>query len=543
MVRFYDFSTTAELIKSLDADTMQSFYVDASKPINILAGKGTRFAMAANSFEYENGTPLHRNQIRIDVREIKNVQNAIVNNLQTQSADGMLESGGMFKMEAFDGEQLLRLKKGKSYKVDIANTNLQSGMSVYAANPLPNGMIQWTNTRQDFAVVNSQQKPQPYIKVNEEQLNQWKVSPRLRADVTNYAFQLPIPPIPPSLMHRPVKPSSINVDGFMDRLPWYRRIFMTKQQKLAWVNKKYAREFAAAEEANVNYGVALLQYQAHTASYKVSLKAYNEQMAAYRLMVNKQYELYKKFRLALMEEKMIKRFEQAKQDVIVLSRTGRLRSAPINAVRNLISGGVFSSLHDDVIIRFDFEDSLIAVYNQDARITNKQASNQFIAEMENMMTEYKENAIIANAPAIDYEQAMSDQIDKDLASGKVDASNYSMYYTAEIGQTGWINCDRFYTEPENAMRTITIPDFDARDKVVYAIVKDIGSNLAMYLNNGDYTAKLPKGKLVTIVAIGVDKNNSPVYAKVDLQVKDDTSVPVEVRPVTIAGLIKEIRNL
>jgi hypothetical protein len=72
-------------------------------------------------------------------------------NVLTESEDGLLETGGMYKVVAFLNNTELKMKKDMQYTVQISNQKLVDKMSVYLPqDTLSNGLVKWNNTNTRF---------------------------------------------------------------------------------------------------------------------------------------------------------------------------------------------------------------------------------------------------------------------------------------------------------------------------------------------------------------------------------------------------------
>ncbi|MEM8528031.1 MAG: OmpA family protein [Bacteroidota bacterium] len=93
------------------------------------------------------------------------------------------------------------------------------------------------------------------------------------------------------------------------------------------------------------------------------------------------------------------------------------------------------------------------------------------------------------------------QLEDYEVTGKQALSVVSRYFTS-ITRLGWINCDRFYSVPEEGKMQLAVNDLDETEERVFVIFNDTKSLLTTYKRDGQYrTSSIPKGENVTIVGL------------------------------------------
>jgi hypothetical protein len=133
-------------------------------------------------------------------------------------------------------------------------------------------------------------------------------------------------------------------------------------------------------------------------------------------------------------------------------------------------------------------------------------------------------------------------VDEEVKSGVFDPNNFRLYYQASLNNFGWINCDRFLNYKPDDIFTLQVPNYKLEDKNVFAIVKDIGSQIQMpVIASGMHQVKLPKNKEIVIVAIGLDQNLMPMYAKQTVVLNNNLKVDLSFKSAKLSE-IKEMIN-
>ncbi|MEO8147543.1 MAG: OmpA family protein [Bacteroidia bacterium] len=545
LLRQYEFSNTAELMSALNMDTVEIFIVDASQPIDIKAKHGTRFTMNANCFMTESGKEFDIKKVRLEVREIKTVQNAIANNLLTQSSEGVLQSGGMFKIDAYSSNEKLKLKKGCSYGVAIANSSLVQGMNVYNAGNVNNGLMQWQKTENVFKPVKQFKGELPSVKLDEKIIQSWKAKSVGDASKTDYKPNLPPRPMAPFYPIKPNKPVVFKPENWIYSIPWYRRIFMSHEREVAYVAKRHKYDLNNYEERLEYYNQSFEKYKIDTALFKSRYQAYLVQLGNYHELARKQYELYMQYKLTTYEPDMLYAFEQGKKKLMGLNASKKLYTDPAQIVytemRNYMTVKVNQQSN---VERSAYRNSFNKLMmDENPELTLPQVNAQYEQSMNRLLDQYYEQNISATAPTAYFKEAMADKMEADVAKGIADPANYKYYYQSQLDEMGWINCDRFNDIPVSEMRKIQVPDFAMKDKNVYVVLNDIGSNMIMYPENGYYVARIPKGKSVTVLAVGINENNQPAVSKKTLSVEGNQVVEMSFKNVSLKQLMNEIKTL
>jgi hypothetical protein len=118
-------------------------------------------------------------------------------------------------------------------------------------------------------------------------------------------------------------------------------------------------------------------------------------------------------------------------------------------------------------------------------------------------------------------------------------------YLFEIGQLGWINCDKFYYDPNPKTNiNITFTNNPSLAKTaVFLVFKDINSVIRVYNNNGNFTThNIPTGMNITLVAFSIHEGKNYFVAK-DIVVASGHSEELTLSELSEADMIAQIKNL
>jgi hypothetical protein len=133
----------SQLVDSLRPAT-QTFVIKGDRDTLIVGKKGTIFTINKNSFINSHGQPAKT--VNISVVEAITIDDFIKSNLQTNAGDNILQSGGMFFIDAKENNASLKIADGKSIYVEVKANQKDSKMSVFQGNYDKSGKINWTTS-------------------------------------------------------------------------------------------------------------------------------------------------------------------------------------------------------------------------------------------------------------------------------------------------------------------------------------------------------------------------------------------------------------
>jgi len=121
------------------------------------------------------------------------------------------------------------------------------------------------------------------------------------------------------------------------------------------------------------------------------------------------------------------------------------------------------------------------------------------------------------------------------------------YQVIKLMNFGWINCDRFYTDPNPKTDIQLLVNKDSLHTArFYAVFKDIRSFVTEYFYKGRREAptfrNIPIGKELTIIAIS-GSNDSPYVFETTINTMTDQQVKIEFTATTQAELKEKIEKL
>lgn len=124
----------------------QTFVIDASKDTVIETKGGIVMAIAANSFLDENNNAAS-GEVNLIVREALDPATMVTGGLSTRSGNDLLESGGMFYLDARKDDKSLKIDPAKAIYTEVPTDSLKPGMQLFSGKRLDNGTIDWVNPK------------------------------------------------------------------------------------------------------------------------------------------------------------------------------------------------------------------------------------------------------------------------------------------------------------------------------------------------------------------------------------------------------------
>ena len=129
--------------KSTPAET---FSYKAKQDTVFESFQGTVLAIPDNAFVDSKGNIVKEN-IEVRLEEAYTPRDIILKGLSTLSDGKLLESGGMFKIEAYAKGEQLALADGKSIFVDVPTHEKNKSMMLYDGQVADDGSVNWTNPK------------------------------------------------------------------------------------------------------------------------------------------------------------------------------------------------------------------------------------------------------------------------------------------------------------------------------------------------------------------------------------------------------------
>jgi|GEM_PF-3927946 hypothetical protein len=135
------FAPTKDTIIAKFRNTPQKFTIDGTRDTIIKGESGIKIAIGANVFVDEHGNPV--SNIKLELLEAINVQSFIENNLITISDDEILESGGMFYINATSNGQAVNIKNDEALTLSVPSSSIMGNMNMFYGKYNDEGKLDW----------------------------------------------------------------------------------------------------------------------------------------------------------------------------------------------------------------------------------------------------------------------------------------------------------------------------------------------------------------------------------------------------------------
>ena len=131
----------------IEALPTQGYELNTAQDTVIETENGSVFAIPADAFETENGESV-TGKVNFEIKEAFEDVDIMKAGLTTTSNGELLETGGMFFLDATQNGQKLRLKKGKEILSQLPNLHPEKNMKLFDGEKQPDGSINWVNPKE-----------------------------------------------------------------------------------------------------------------------------------------------------------------------------------------------------------------------------------------------------------------------------------------------------------------------------------------------------------------------------------------------------------
>jgi hypothetical protein len=135
--------------KWADADrniAAQTFFVNGALDTVIETKGGMLLSVPAQGFLDEKGQPVN-GKVELVIKEALDAASIIRAGLSSRSGDKLLESGGMFFIDARQHGKELKVNPSRGIYAQIPTDTVKPGMQLFAGKRMPDGTIDWVNPK------------------------------------------------------------------------------------------------------------------------------------------------------------------------------------------------------------------------------------------------------------------------------------------------------------------------------------------------------------------------------------------------------------
>jgi|GEM_PF-2378740 len=538
------FNGVEDLLRFTNIQSEQSFVFEQEGAQEVRGEKGTQLLIPDNAFQTKEGKSVSNKDVVFVLEEFPGLGNAVQHQLSTMSNGKILESGGMFRMEATYQGQELELRSGKKIDVQMPSNNMQKGMKVFVGKRNENGVVDWEETKEEFKDIDTTPAPKFVILGLADALRANRVAFPDRPVYTALDWNAPIPnaPVVPRMPKEPKMPvAPVSPEG---EDPGILALFHADWRAYNHAEKQYNSELNSFNKRHEQYERGMVRYAERRTRYVVdSARHVIDQVAwvqTIELMMQDRLELLEKyyaFYHASRFNGILNSLAKKAQDSVLYS------SFLINDI-NQVANASYETMETDYIKTIRSELDLLAVLGSPELLKKQKLvakANQvdwktfehsikykklFVESTENnypqMMsystqnTCYVDFTVDSNArrEIKSYEKAL---ITRKKELGIFDRSDVGNVYTAGIPGMGYINCDRFADIPPQMMARLDVNT--PSGSRLFVVIPRLNSMIPLYSSHDSTSAvTLPIGEEIKIVSIGTS-NGRPTLDYRKLKMK------------------------
>jgi len=232
----YRFDNISELEQALNPNKTSYHIINPAQEAIVKGSKGVGVLIKPNTFTYEDGSPVTED-ISFELTESLSYQDFIASGLLTKSANTLLETGGMIKIDAktVSGKPVVA-DKNNPMTVAIPTKNRKDNMEVFSSTKGDD----WQARNQPIKL-NVGYKENDFPKIKNIR---WDL-PKFKQDKTGK----PASPKPPKMAKLPYVP---RVESYKRPIPWYR---FNKQKIRDKQNYSYAKALEHYDKRSKNQGL------------------------------------------------------------------------------------------------------------------------------------------------------------------------------------------------------------------------------------------------------------------------------------------------
>lgn len=544
-LRTFNLQQPSDIITSLQGNEAQEFYFDNTVEQVIVGLNGMKFTFPPYCFDIQKGNNDDYKKIKLRIVEVNNLKQAIFSNALFESNDNILESGGMFKVEAFLGNQPLSIKKGVNYKVELPGNNYKNDMKVFLSPEGTNsrdGMVRWQNTSLPFNAVATNSVDLPCLWIDPDVIKAWEIKLPEANISKDYVQVMPKRPELPKKPMKPSMPAMPKMESKQFEMKGLKSLFSGKKLKEGYREQQYQLAMETYEEKMRLVQDKLKVYDQKMVEYNTAMEQYKKEFAEYQMKIEQlRIELLEFYDL-MKYNSMESTFKIHKASLIKYMENNTFPFNSVNTFLNKVGIEIiYSKLKKDAMFnRFvEMKETLgkeyKKVFGKELKINERIRTDTFIelpfinAQYYKIIHEDKKFWSSVENAERDYRKLLArsnPMILNNMANG-------NFYYTASISGMGWINCDRFVNYKPDEMFTLQIDDFNTEKVHVVAILKRLKSQITVPKTNNGYRVNLPKDEEIVLMALSVGADKRPAYSLIPVEHKANSKIKMELKTATL----------
>ncbi len=527
-LRYQVFGGVDEVLKFTSIQSEQVFQFEDDGIQELKGEKGTQLLIPSGAFQTADGKLVSNKDVVFVLEEFPGLGHAIQNQLSTMSGGQILESGGMFKMEAtFNGEPL-ELRTGKKIDVQMPSDNMQKGMNVFVGTRNENGVVDWEQTKEEFRGVDTTPAPKFKIPNLAETLKSNRVPFGDRPVYTalDWNIQIPQSPEVPCMPKEPTEPKAPmspegNDPGIMALFHSEWRDYHRAEKRYNSALKSYTKRYEQYQRGMERYDARRAQYVIDSAKHVIDQIAFQQTV---ELMQQDRLELLEKFYMyyhTMRFDGVLTSLANKAEDSLLYSSTllrdinrganGNVQGMEWNYMQtvysqlNLLSVLASPDIEQTQKLvskgnKVDWKTFERSVIFKKIQLTPIRVAYPMISSYASQNTCYV-NFMQDTASWKEIQQFEKLILAKKKELGIFDRSDVGNVYQASLGRMGYINCDRFADIPPNQMANLAV-NIPPGSKL-FVVIPRINSMIPLYSGHDSTSmVRLPIGEEIKIVSIG-----------------------------------------
>ncbi|MBR9860208.1 OmpA family protein [bacterium] len=285
----YDIYNDVDEVLEDMKEPVQHFSLHPSKSTLLIGDEGVQVVVPPDAFMDIDGNPIPNAEVDIELEEFLEPGESFVNKLTTESAEGILKSGGMLRIDANARGKKLVLRPGKTIEVRVPNDEVDIDMTVYTGDRDGDGMMTWTNTGESFSQFPSLQILTPadsnmffkYIDHNTS------YTPTQVVDIDLAIPIAPFKPVPPSKPKEPARPDPEAVSSGLGH------IFTSQRRKEQKADELYEVQMQKYKEQKSTYDARKEKYDREYEVYLKDKAEFDKEAAWFTSQIDQHLEYLK----------------------------------------------------------------------------------------------------------------------------------------------------------------------------------------------------------------------------------------------------------
>ncbi|MFM9946138.1 MAG: OmpA family protein [Bacteroidia bacterium] len=558
-ITIINYDNAAQWLEEQQETYKQIITLKSSGENTITTTNNTIINIPDGAFVGPDGKIIDNKKVKLVIKEVNTIKDAIINQVSTMSGDKLLETGGMLNIEAYSNNTQLQLANDKEIVIQIPTKTAQKDMLVFEGVKDINGTVDWKNTGTKF---DPNAKVEQIAKKLDEEILQSLINKinwnKPRFNTYNLNYTLPAFVKSPSKPREPRQPKKPEARSLFSTLGW---LLATKNMKENRVEKEHKKNIAAYEIKLDRYQTRLELYEKRMAAHKTEIEKFETEKQNFYAWVDAMRSKIRNDKETWLDYHDRFRMCSALKGVRSKSQKGTLYEAmPFN---NLKFRSGYIKFSTEQLERVEYlnliERSLtrLAVtsyetilkkyaYNNSLKIGRiiKLMRKQTDPMVYNLMgyNNFFDTFVAANKP--DFITVFGKEVEEhlkyvDKQTNALKQAQSQQYFIGNTRKMGWINCDRFVNS-----KLVTVSFKALKGACQLIILSGINSVLNIYNNgNSEFSrAGIPKNSKFKLLTLKIEGDQA-ILSISEATATSGLEIEPEYRKMPVEDLNKVLASL